>query len=95
MQLRLFTLIVLLGSSLLAQEGVPKLSELQTAKARIVQLENQLAKEQAERAVCNARLAISTQQQQEQKALEAMATLEKETGCAMDWVAIPPTCKGK
>lgn len=89
-----FAIIVTsLSASLLAQTETPKLSDLIVAKARIVQLESQLAKLAADAAVCRAQQALSTQQQQDTTTKAAMRQIEKEAGCKVEWARVPVTCQ--
>lgn len=69
------------------------LSDLIVAKARIVQLESQLAKVSADAAVCRAQQAISTSQQQDATTKADMQAIEKEAGCKLNWSRSPVTCQ--
>ena len=71
------------GAVLLAQESGRDSGLL---KARIVQLESQLAQSEAVRAVCEARL-------NQAQGISVRQALEKESGCAIDWASVPPKCK--
>ena len=55
-------------------------------KARIVQLEAQLVQTEASRAVCEARF-------NQAQSVQVRPAIEKETGCVIDWNAVPPKCK--
>ncbi len=85
--------IWLVGLAGVAQERSAALSDAVQQKARIVQLESALAKAQADSAVCTARLALVGQQQQETATKAAMAQLEKDAGCVLDYSANPVVCK--
>ncbi len=84
---------VLLASAFGQAQEPKALTDLQQAKARIVQLESANAKVSAENAVLTARLAILAQQQQDTTAKATIQALDKEAGCSIDWTAIPPTCQ--
>jgi hypothetical protein len=92
--MRLLCLLVL-GTTVIAQGDVPKLSELLQAKARIVQLERQNATLQVEASMCRAQYAVLADQRAEQQQQQVKAQLEKEAGCVLDWTLAQPVCKGK
>ena len=75
----------------LSAEGQPSKETL--LKARVAQLEMQLAQSVVNEATCRAQL-VSNQVQAAQPSFTAtQAEIEKEAGCALDWSVNPVVCK--
>lgn len=83
-------LLALTGSSVLIAEAP---ADAVLLKARIVQLESQLAALTTEGTVCRAQLAIAQQPQVQQQQAKDRQAIEKDAGCVLDWTANPPVCK--
>jgi hypothetical protein len=81
------------GSGLILHAQPSGLSGELALKARIAQLEAQLAQLQTEGAVCRAQFALAVQPKEQQAQAQQRQAIEKDAGCQVDWAVNPPACR--
>ena len=86
-------LIFILSITLVAQESTKELSEVNTLKARIIQLETQVGDLSVQNSVLNARLNLATQELGRTENQKKLKEFEKNADCSIDWNSVPPKCK--
>lgn len=86
-------LLVSLIVSVEAQESTKELSEVNTLKARVIQLETQVNDLSVQNSVLNARLALATQELGRTENQRKLKEFEKNADCSIDWDSVPPKCK--
>lgn len=95
MSVRRLLLGVLLAtalSSVLWAEAPAPSSEI-LLRARVAQLEAQLAQMSVSESSCRAQLMATQVQVANTRFAADRQAIEKQAGCALDWNAVPPACK--
>jgi hypothetical protein len=80
------------GSGLILHAESTGLTGELALKARIAQLEAQLAQVQTDGVVCRAQFALAVQPKEQQAQAQQRQAIEQDAGCVIDWAANPPVC---